>query len=82
MTEIIIIAMKGASKTQIMFKVNLSFSQLTRYLALLSHHSFLEKSVHNGRAIYKATPKGLAFMKRQQQIIDLLNEDRHKTGTG
>jgi predicted transcriptional regulator len=82
MTEIIVITMKGASKTQIMYKANLSFSQLKRYLALLLQRSLLEKSVRNGRVIYKSTPKGIAFMEKQQQIIDLLDEDSHKTGVG
>ena len=74
MTEIIGIAKKGASKTQIMYKANLSFSQLKKYLALLSHHSFLKKSAAEGREIYKATPKGIAFMEKQQQLIDIINE--------
>jgi predicted transcriptional regulator len=75
MTEIIDIAIKGTSKTQIMYKANLSFSQLKRYLTLLSHHNLLEKSAYDGREIYKATPKGIEFMERQQQIIDLINEE-------
>jgi predicted transcriptional regulator len=78
MTEIIGIAVKGTSKTQIMYKANLSFSQLKRYLALLSRHSLLKKSAHDGREIYKATPKGVEFMERQQQIIDLINEDAYR----
>jgi predicted transcriptional regulator len=80
MTEIIGIALKGASKTQIMYKANLSFSQLKRYLALLSHHSLLEKSANDGREIYKATAKGVEFMERQQQIIDLINEEPAENG--
>ena len=75
MTEIIGIAIKGTSKTQIMYKANLSFSQLKRYLALLSHHSLLKKSAHAGREIYKATPKGIEFMEKQQQIMDLIKEE-------
>jgi predicted transcriptional regulator len=75
MTEIVGIALKGASKTQIMYRANLSFSQLKRYLALLSNHSLLEKSAYDRRVIYKATPKGVEFMERQQQIIDLINEN-------
>jgi len=78
MTEIIVIAMKGASKTQIMHRANLSFSQLKQYLAVLLYHSLLEKSAYNGRVIYKATARGMAFMERQQQIIDLLSEDSRR----
>ena len=80
MTEIIGIAIKGTSKTQIMYKANLSFSQLKRYLALLSNHRLLEKSAYEGKEIYKATPKGLEFMERQLQIIDLINEEPAENG--
>jgi predicted transcriptional regulator len=75
MAEIVNIAKKGTSKTQMMYKANLSFSQLNQYISLLSQTSLLEKSSCNGTIIYKATPKGLEFMEKQQQIIDLINED-------
>ena len=75
MAEIVCIAKKGTSKTHIMFKANLSFSQLKQYLTLLSQTSLLETSTCNGRVIYKATPKGLDFMERQLQIMNLLSED-------
>jgi len=82
MAEIVDIAKKGTSKTRIMFKANLSFSQLNQYLSLLSHTSLLEKSACDGRVIYKSTQKGLEFMEKQQQIMDLLNEDTrvHRNG--
>ena len=79
MAEIVAIAKEGTSKTHIMFKANLSFSQLNQYLALLLQTSLLEKSVYNGREIYKATLKGMEFMERQCQIINLLNEDMRKS---
>jgi len=53
--EIIDIARNGTSKTHIMFKANLSFSQLNQYLALLSQTALLEKSIVNGKEIYKST---------------------------
>jgi predicted transcriptional regulator len=75
MAEIVNLAKKGTSKTHIMYEANLSFSQLNQYISLLSQTSLLEKSGCNGRVIYKATPKGLEFMEKQQEIIDLVNED-------
>jgi predicted transcriptional regulator len=77
MTEIINIAKQGASKTRIMFKASLSFNQLNQYLSFLSRSGLLEKFTDNEREIYKATPKGQEFMERQQQVLDLLNEDAH-----
>jgi len=79
MAEIIAIAMKGAAKTQIMYKANLSFGQVKWYLAFLLEHGLLEKSVQGGRVIYKSTARGMAFMERQQRVVDLLNEDQHGT---
>jgi predicted transcriptional regulator len=75
MAEIVDIAKKGTSKTHIMFKANLSFSQLNQYLALLSQASLLEKFSFNGKEIYKATQKGTEFMQKQYQIISILNEN-------
>ncbi|MCW3994751.1 MAG: winged helix-turn-helix domain-containing protein [Candidatus Bathyarchaeota archaeon] len=78
MTEILDIARNGSSKTHIMFKANLSFSQLNDYLAVLSRTNLLEKLSLDGHEIYRPTEKGLEFMQMQQAIISLLNEDlRH-----
>ena len=80
MAEIVGIAKKGTSKTHIMFKANLSFSQLNQYLSLLSNTGLLEKIAKNGKSVFQATPKGLEFMERQQQVIDLLNDDAYTYG--
>jgi len=74
MAEIIDIAKSGSSKTHIMFKANLSFSQLNEYLAALSRANLLEKLTQDGREIYKPTERGLEFMQMQQAIISLLSE--------
>ncbi len=43
MSEIIEITKKGTSKTQIMFKANLSFSQLQQYISLLLNTGLIEE---------------------------------------
>lgn len=73
--EIIDIAKNGTSKTHIMFKANLSFSQLNQYLSALIDTNLLEKQVVEGREIYKATRKGLDFVEKQCEVINLLNVD-------
>ena len=75
MAEIINISRKGSSKTQIMFKANLSFSQLNQYLPLLLNANLLEKTALNGKIVYLPTTKGLEFLQRQQQVMDLLCEN-------
>lgn len=74
MTEIIEIANKGSSKTHIMFKANLSFSQLSEYIGFLLNYNLLSKVEDTGKTVYKSTERGLDFMERQKQIIDMFNE--------
>ncbi len=78
MAEIIDIAKHGTSKTHIMFKANLSFSQLNQYLNLLSETNLLQKYTKDEREIYVPTQKGLDFMEKECQLINFLNEDCHK----
>jgi len=78
MAEIIGIAKKGSSKTHIMFKANLSFSQLNQYFAILTETNLLEKLAWEGKEIYKPTSKGLEFMEKQAQIINLFNFNTYR----
>jgi predicted transcriptional regulator len=76
MAEIMEISKTRALKTQIMYKANLSFSQLNEYLKLLTKIKLLEKTVdENGKEIYRSTSKGKDFLLRQQEIMELLFED-------
>ena len=72
MAEIMDITKTGALKTQIMYRANLSFSQLNGYLKLLTSNKLLEKTAANGKDIYKATPKGKDFLTRHGQVMELL----------
>ncbi len=76
MAEIVDIARRGSSKTNIMFKANLSFSQLNQYLSILTQVDLLEKCSINRKEMYKATQKGYEFMQKQYQVIKLLNSDQ------
>lgn len=73
--EIMKITRNGSSKTQILRKVRMSFSQINLYLALLKKINFLEKSVQKGRVVYIATPKGLEYLQKQQELVQLLRAD-------
>jgi predicted transcriptional regulator len=75
MAEIINLAKRGISKTHIMFKANLSFSQLNLYIDFLSNANLLEKITINGKTVYRATQKGLDFYSSEQQVIALLQKD-------
>jgi predicted transcriptional regulator len=75
MMDIIGIARKPTSKTHIMFKANLSFSQLNEYIGFLLQHNLLEKVVCDGKIFFKATKKGQEYINLQQQVIFMFEKN-------
>jgi predicted transcriptional regulator len=73
--EILEIAKNGALKTRIMYRANLSFTQLNDYLGFMLETHLLEKIRRNGKDIYRSTEKGLDFLERYHQIQELMREE-------
>jgi predicted transcriptional regulator len=76
-SEILEIAKDGTLKTQIMYRANLSFTQLNDYLKFMLKINLLKKIVENDKEIYKATEKGLNFLQRYREITELLKEEEN-----
>ena len=74
--QIMEIANEGTIKTQIMYKANLSFTQLNIYLKRLTSLKLLSKTDADGKEIYTTTEKGLNFLQHHQELIEVLNEDQ------
>jgi predicted transcriptional regulator len=72
MMDILNISKKQTSKTRIMSKANLSYSQLNEYIDFLVNHSLLETLSSGGKVYYKVTKKGTEFIERQQKVIGML----------
>jgi predicted transcriptional regulator len=70
--EILDIAKEGTLKTQVMYRANLSFTQLNEYLNFMLKIGLLDKSQTNEREVYTATDKGLDFLQRYREITELL----------
>ncbi|HEV8404276.1 MAG TPA: winged helix-turn-helix domain-containing protein [Nitrososphaera sp.] len=60
----------GATKTKIMYKAFLSFSQLKEYLGILVLNDLLANDLP---AIYKTTSKGLRFLGATRKLDEMLN---------
>lgn len=73
--EIIEIAREGSLKTQIMYRANLSFTQLNDYLRFMIRINILETVLKNDKEIYHATEKGLDFLQRYREINELLKAE-------
>jgi predicted transcriptional regulator len=75
--EVLEIVKDGVLKTQIMYRANLSFTQLNEYLRFMLKNELLEKVLVNDKEIYKATEKGLDFLGRYREITELLKADEN-----
>lgn len=69
------VAYGRAGKTQIMYKANLSFRQLEKYLRLMLKFDLLDEISNNGRKVYGATHKGITFLQRYYAIKELLKTE-------
>ena len=69
---IIEIAREGVLKTQIMYKANLSFTQLSEYLSLMLETKLLTQTIYGGREGYLVTEQGLGFLQKHSELVDML----------
>ncbi|MFI5420648.1 MAG: winged helix-turn-helix domain-containing protein [Nitrososphaerales archaeon] len=60
----------GSTKTQIMYRSYLSFSQLKEYLKLLEERRLI--AVDSAAKLYTLTEKGLQFMNAYDRIQELV----------
>jgi predicted transcriptional regulator len=73
--EILEIAREGTLKTQIMYRANLSFTQLNDYLGFMTKSELLAVIMRGEKAIYVATEKGIDFLQRYREITELLKDE-------
>jgi predicted transcriptional regulator len=78
--EILEIAKEGTLKTQIMYRANLSFTQLNDYLRFMLKIDLLEKVLRNDKEMYKTTAKGMDFLQRYHEITELLKSGEESGG--
>ncbi len=78
--EVLEIAKEGTLKTQIMYRANLSFTQLNDYLRFMLKINLLDKVARGGKEMYRATDKGLDFLERYREITELLKTEEESNG--
>ena len=72
MAEIMEVARGGRLKTQIMYKANLSFSQIRDYLSFLTEMGFLRVRVETRKRIYETTSKGILYIENYREMLSFL----------
>ena len=72
----------GAGKTELMYSVNMSYTQIQKYLAFLLSHELVNKvEVGNPIVTYHVTDKGNELLSNIDTIMDML-ELRNGNGNG
>jgi predicted transcriptional regulator len=75
MTDILVEADKGIKKTHIMYRCNLSHSQLNAYLRTLCDMGFLtpyQDKENSELKCFRATTKGLKFLDAYRALLRLM----------
>jgi len=69
----------GATKTKIMYKAYLSYSQLVEYLTYLKQNQLI--ALIEGTELYRPTEKGLKFLNMSvelSEMVTVLNSEKHR----
>ncbi|MDH5462461.1 MAG: winged helix-turn-helix domain-containing protein [Candidatus Bathyarchaeota archaeon] len=76
MATVLEIAKRPESKTHVMYRANLSFRQLERYLELLLEKGFLkvlEASQSRAAKLFVTTEKGLSFLEAYHRLEEIVS---------
>lgn len=68
MVDILSVTRGGARKTEIVYKANLNFTRIERYIPFLKERGLMETT----GSIYRTTEKGEEFLRDYQKIKELL----------
>jgi len=66
--DILLVAREGAKKTQIVYKANLNFKRVEKYLPYLGEKGFIE----NTSGEYRTTEKGKEFLRDYKKMKEHL----------
>jgi predicted transcriptional regulator len=75
MADVVDLCKSGIKKTHIMYKGNLSYEQINRYLQELLKKSFIRQDVDEGVIVYRTTEKGRLFIHYYTLMTDTLLDD-------
>ncbi len=72
--EMLRLGENGAGKTELMYGVNMSYTQIQKYLSFLINHGFIDKLVvGNPTMTYQVTDKGKSLMASIDSVLEVLD---------
>jgi predicted transcriptional regulator len=78
MADILEITKEGTLKTQVMYKANLSFTQLNDYLSFMLNSNLITQTNLEGKELYIITEKGSDFLVKHHELIQLLKKNNFR----
>lgn len=73
LVKILTIALRGAKKTEIVYRANLNFNLGKKYLDFLLAKGLITKDgSYDTKKIYRTTKKGKMFIKRYRETVELI----------
>jgi predicted transcriptional regulator len=72
MADILEITKEVTLKTQIMYRANLSFTQLNVYLSFLLNNNLITPAISEGKEGYRITENGVNFLHKHSELTRLL----------
>lgn len=64
---------KRLKRTQIMYRANLSFAQLSEYLSFSLQHGLIAQTIIDGKEVYVITPKGIEYLQIYRDLKKMIN---------
>lgn len=74
MADIVDLCKAGIRKTHLMYKGNLSYEQINRYLYELLEKELITQNLDDGILTYRATEKGRSFLQYYNMMLSILDE--------
>jgi len=65
------------SQTKLMYKANLSYFQLKKYVNTLTIKGLLQEAVHDGKKSYRTTPRGRQYIDAFRDLTRLFGNSTH-----
>lgn len=74
LTDILTLSLKGAKATHLMYKANLSYSTLRKYLSSALKQGLIERVfVDDGSTLYRITEKGKFLLDKLKEVRYVLH---------
>jgi predicted transcriptional regulator len=78
--EVLSVCRTPTNKTHILYRCNLSYAQLQKYLTYLISHGLLSSFKRDQREFFEITERGKEFLERYELLEAIVETNQHRKG--